>query len=160
MSCPRVLLVCLGNICRSPAAEGVLRARAAARGLTPDVDIVIDSAGTGGWHAGDPPDPRMTRAALARGYVLSGQRARQVTQADFRAFDRIVAMDRANLAELRRRAPQDTTAVLSMMRDHGAAPGDVPDPYYGGADGFDEVLDMLEDASGGLLDALIARTGA
>lgn len=146
MTAPRLLFVCLGNICRSPAAEGVVRARALARGMA----LRLDSSGTGGWHAGAPPDARMQAAAAARGYDISAQRARQAEPADFKRFDRIFAMDRSNLADLRRIAPLGSPAPVLMLPD-GA---DVPDPYYGGADGFDQVLDLLENAAEALLDGL------
>ncbi|SFI07831.1 low molecular weight protein-tyrosine-phosphatase [Albimonas pacifica] len=150
----RLLFVCLGNICRSPAAEGVARAMAQARGLA----VEIDSAGTGGWHAGDPPDPRMREAALRRGYDLSALRARQVRRADFAAFDHILAMDADNLAALERARPADARAALSLMLSHADLPErEVPDPYYGGPQGFDHVLDLLEAAVAGLLDRLEAQ---
>ena len=155
----RLLFVCLGNICRSPAAEGVARAMAQARGLA----VEIDSAGTGGWHAGEAPDPRMREAALRRGYDLSALRARQVRPGDFAAFDRILAMDEANLAALERARPADARARVALMLSHADLPErEVPDPYYGGRQGFDHVLDLLEAAVAGLLDEIEAeaRRGA
>ena len=131
----RLLFVCLGNICRSPTADGVARQLADQRGL----DWVIDSAGTGGWHVGDPPDPRMTEAAANRGIDLSPLRARQAQAEDFLRFDHIYAMDRSNLADLERLRPPKATATLSLFLQ-GA---DVPDPYYGGTDGFEHVLDLI-----------------
>jgi protein-tyrosine phosphatase len=143
MTAPRLLFVCLGNICRSSAAEGVMRVRAAARGI----DVTLSSAGTGGWHAGSPPDPRMQAAATARGYDIADLRARQTERADFTRFDMILAMDRSNLADLRRMAPKGGVAPVLMLPDGG----DVPDPYYGGEDGFAHVLTLLEDAAEHLL---------
>ena len=146
----RLLFVCLGNICRSPAAEGVMRARAEAAGLP----VTLDSAGTGDWHAGDPPDRRMTAAARKRGIDLTGLRARQVRPRDFEAFDLVLAMDRANLDALSRLRPAGAPAGLELMRDQAPGPRgrEVPDPYYGGDGGFDGVLDLIEAASAGLLD--------
>lgn len=142
----RILFVCLGNICRSPTAEGVFRA------LAGDADVEVDSAGTSNWHVGGPPDARATEEAARRGIDLSVLRARQVAPQDFGAFDLIVAMDRSNAEKLERLRPQgNTTPVvlfLSYARDN-AAPAEVPDPYY--EDNFPEVFDMLEDASRGLL---------
>lgn len=151
----RLLFVCLGNICRSPAAEGVARAMAQARGLS----VEIDSAGTGGWHAGDPPDPRMREAALRRGYDLGALRARQVRRADFADFDHVLAMDEDNLAALQRARPADARAELSLMLSHAPhlPEREVPDPYYGGHQGFDHVLDLLEAAVAGLLDRVEAQ---
>ncbi|WOI53411.1 low molecular weight protein-tyrosine-phosphatase [Parvularcula sp. LCG005] len=143
---PEILCVCLGNICRSPAAEGVLRDRLTAA----TIDAVIDSAGTGGWHRGNPPDRRMIAAARARGLDLTGQRARQVDVGDFYVFDFILAMDSQNFADLQDLAPRDGTASLHKFLDF-ANGGDVPDPYYGGADGFETVLDLLEEASDGFI---------
>lgn len=147
-----VLFVCLGNICRSPAAQGVFSAKAAAAGVA----VTTDSAGTGGWHVGHPPDPRMIKAAGERGYDLSAQRARQVDVGDFYVFDHIVAMDASNMADLQDLAPRVGTAALSMMLSFGAG-GDVPDPYYGSHDGFGHVLDLLEEAANGLLAQVGAR---
>lgn len=143
---PSVLFVCLGNICRSPAAEGVFRDLAERAGLA----VTIDSAGTGAWHRGNPPDRRMMAAAKARGIDLSAQRARQVDTGDFYMFDHILAMDASNLADLHDLAPPDATAEVRMFLDYGAG-GDVPDPYYGGDDGFEHVLDLVTEASNGLL---------
>lgn len=151
----RILFVCLGNICRSPAAEGVLRAMAQTRRL--DDELEIDSAGTYGGHAGQLPDPRMRAAALRRGYHLT-HRARQVTRADFGRFDRIVAMDRSNYQSLCRLAPSTEAAGrIVRMSDffrRYAGQTEVPDPYYEGDEGFEQVLDMLEDACSVLLDSL------
>jgi protein-tyrosine phosphatase len=152
----RILFVCMGNICRSPTAEGVMRALVAQRGL--DDEIEIDSAGTGGWHAGDPPDARATATAAARGVTLTGG-ARQVRQADFDAFDLILALDSSNLRDLRRIAPDRERATkLHLLREFDPTSAgsdlDVADPYYGGAGGFEEVYDQIHAACAGLLDEL------
>jgi protein-tyrosine phosphatase len=131
----RVLMVCLGNICRSPTAEVVLRHRLAAAGLGDQVEV--DSAGTGGWHIGAAPDPRSQRHAAHRGYDLSALRARRVVEDDFHRFDLILAMDEDNLADLRRLAPARHRAELRLF-----AEVEVPDPYVGGAAGFERVLDL------------------
>ena len=146
---PAVLFVCLGNICRSPTAEAVFRARAGAAGI----DVEIDSAGTGNWHVGKPPDPRAQAAGEARGYDLSALRARQVKAGDFTRFDLILAMDEDNYEILQLKAPEDARERIVMMMDFASRPSErsVPDPYYGGDEGFARVLDMLEDASDGLI---------
>jgi protein-tyrosine phosphatase len=145
----RILFVCMGNICRSPTAEGVMRRLIDDAGL----DIEVDSAGTGGWHAGEPPDERATAAARRRGVTLEGA-ARQVKPADFRRFDLLVAMDRGNLRELLALAPDEEARekVRLLVRE-----ADVPDPYYGGDRGFETVLDMVEAACRELLDELRTR---
>jgi protein-tyrosine phosphatase len=153
----RILFVCMGNICRSPTAEGVMRALVREAGL--EDQITIDSAGTGGWHAGDPPDRRATAAAARRGIVLEGA-ARQLRVADFEDFDLLLAMDRDNLAGIRAVAPSaEAAAKARLLREYdpasaGAPDLDVPDPYYGGPGGFETVLDQVEAACRGLLDAL------
>jgi low molecular weight protein-tyrosine phosphatase len=149
-----VLFVCTGNICRSPTAEAVFRKLAADAGMSESV--VADSAGTHGYHVGDPPDPRAQGAAAERGYDLSGLRARRVDRADLRSFDLIVAMDRGHLTALSRLAEPATAHKLKLMMSFSSAfeEKDVPDPYYGGTQDFEQVLDMLEDAARGLLDAL------
>ncbi|HEX4689827.1 MAG TPA: low molecular weight protein-tyrosine-phosphatase [Solirubrobacteraceae bacterium] len=155
----RILFVCMGNICRSPTAEGVMRRLLRDAGL--DDAIEIDSAGTGGWHAGEPPDARATEAARLRGVRLEGA-ARQVTAADFEDFDLIVAMDRANLRELLALAPDEEAAEnVRLLREFDPASADagdldVPDPYYGGERGFERVLDLVEAACRGLLGELRA----
>jgi protein-tyrosine phosphatase len=144
----RILFVCLGNICRSPAAEAVLRAKSAARG----VDLHIESAGTGGWHAGDGADARMIRAAAKRGYALDAHRARQVEFSDFYEFDYLLAMDASNKADLLDIAPPDRGCEISLFLDYSAGKTrETPDPYYGGTDGFDLVLDLMEAGAEGFL---------
>jgi protein-tyrosine phosphatase len=145
----RILFVCMGNICRSPTAEGVMRRLIDEQGL----DIEIDSAGTGGWHAGEPPDERATLAARRRGVTLEGA-ARQVQPADFRRFDMLIALDRSNLRDLVALAPDEEAAAKVRLL---VADADVPDPYYGGDRGFENVLDMVEAACRELLDELRAR---
>lgn len=156
----RVLFVCLGNICRSPTAEGVMRRLVREVGL--EGRIGLDSAGTGSWHVGEAPDARAVAAARRRGIEVVGA-ARQVVAADFERFDLILAMDRANLRALRARAPDDEAqARIRLLRefDPSALAGedlDVPDPYAGGAGGFETVLDLVDAACRGLLRALRAR---
>lgn len=132
---PSVLFVCLGNICRSPLAEAAFREEARRLKL----DAITDSAGTGNWHVGSPPDPRAQAVALKNGVDISALRGRQVKPADFRRFTHLVAMDHDNLANLRRLAPPDATAELSLLLDHveGRAGQAVADPYFGEDDGFD-----------------------
>lgn len=146
----RLLFVCLGNICRSPTAEAVVAAKAQARGL----DVSVDSAGTGAWHTGDAPDLRMQTAAARAGYDLSGLRARQVVAEDFRRFDRILAMDRRNEADLLRLRPEDGAPVTLLLPFGPTDRLDVPDPYFEG--GFDLVVGLIETAADGLLDQLSA----
>jgi protein-tyrosine phosphatase len=146
----RILFVCMGNICRSPTAEGVMRRLLADAGLEDVVEV--DSAGTGGWHAGEPPDARATIAARRRGVTLEGG-ARQVRPDDFDRFDLIVAMDRENLRDLHALAPDDVAREKLRLL---AADQDVPDPYYGGDRGFETVLDMVGAACRELLDELRA----
>jgi protein-tyrosine phosphatase len=153
----RILFVCMGNICRSPTAEGVMRRLLEDAGLADRVSV--ESAGTGGWHAGEPPDERATLAARRRGVTLAGA-ARQVRPADFRDFDLLIAMDRANLRELLALAPDEAAAdKVRLLREFDPASSgdlDVPDPYYGGDRGFETVLDLVEAACRGLLDELRA----
>lgn len=149
-----ICFVCLGNICRSPTAEGVMRHQVAAAGL--DGAIEIDSAGTGDWHVGEAPDARAQQAARARGYDLSALRARQIGDADFERFDLVLAMDGANLAALRKRCPPQYRGKVRLLMEFvgdGSA-GDIADPYFGGARGFEQVLDQCEAACRGLLDSL------
>lgn len=155
-----VLFVCLGNICRSPTAEGVFAARVAAAGLGPR--FRIDSAGTGDWHLGKPPDPRTRRAAEARGYDLEPLRARRIEPADFARFHYILAMDNLNLRDLKRLCPAESTGRLDLfLRASGSlhASLEVPDPYSGDASHFERVLDLIEQGAHGLLMALRERHG-
>jgi len=146
----RILFVCMGNICRSPLAEGILQHRAAGRGVLDA--LVIDSAGTGGWHAGEMADARMRQTATARGVTLES-RARQVTIADFTAFDLLLCMDDDNLGHLiDMGAPPARTHLL--LEYTGGPVREVPDPYYGGADGFERVFDLVDEACAQLLDRL------
>lgn len=146
----RVLFVCLGNICRSPTAEGVFRHKLREAGLEPRV--TVDSAGTGDWHVGKAPDARTRVAAMRRGYDLSALRARQVCKADFGEFDLILAMDLANLADLKRLGQGAGTAELDLfLRRYAGELDEVPDPYYGGEAGFEQVLDLIERACDALL---------
>lgn len=156
----KVLFVCTGNICRSPTAEAVLRAEAARRGLGDKV--FADSAGTHGYHIGDPPDPRTRDAAQRRGYAMTGMFARKVGAEDFAAFDLIVAMDEGHHGILRRLAPPAAAGRLRLFMDMVAdAPQrDVPDPYYGGPDGFERVLDICEAGIAALLDEIEAKLTA
>ncbi|NIB41246.1 low molecular weight phosphotyrosine protein phosphatase [Pseudomaricurvus alkylphenolicus] len=149
-----VLFVCLGNICRSPTAHGIFAAAVQNAGLNDCVRV--DSAGTGAWHVGNPPDPRSQAAALERGVDLSSQRARQVKRADFDQFDYILAMDKDNLSDLRSLAPAHYDGVLELFLrlDEGTREVEVPDPYYGGADGFQLVVDLIESASQELLSRI------
>lgn len=152
MSNFRLLFVCLGNICRSPAAEGVMQRLIREAGLQNHVSI--DSAGTAGWHTGKRADPRMRAAAEARGTELSSL-ARQVREGDFRDFDLILVMDRSNLADIRSfsgdgRLMNKVRLFCEFCNDHDET--EVPDPYYGGPEGFEKVLDLLEDGCAGILD--------
>ncbi|WP_207061098.1 low molecular weight protein-tyrosine-phosphatase [Motiliproteus sp. SC1-56] len=146
-----VLFVCLGNICRSPTAHGVFLRLIEEAGL--EGRVAVDSAGTAAYHIGKAPDPRTREAAVRRGYDLSALRARQVEPEDFQRFDYILAMDNSNLADLRDLAPAGGRARVQLFLEFAGsgAPSEVPDPYYGGADGFDQVLDLVEGAARGLL---------
>jgi protein-tyrosine phosphatase len=155
----RILFVCMGNICRSPTAEAVMRRLVRDAGLEDRIEV--ESAGTGGWHAGDPPDARAAAAAARRGVTLDGA-ARQVRPDDFREYDLLIAMDRENLRGLLAVAPDEAASEkVRLLREFdptsaGAPDLDVPDPYYGGDRGFETVLDMVEAACRGLLDELRA----
>lgn len=155
----RLLFVCMGNICRSPTAEGVVHAHLEKAGLAHSVEV--DSAGTHAYHIGKAPDVRAQKAAAGRGYDLSGLRARRVTSADFAEFDRILAMDRDNLDNLLHECPAEHRHKLGLFLEHAHnfAQSEVPDPYYGNADGFEHVLDLIEDAAHGLTASLRGRTG-
>ncbi|MGA2776543.1 MAG: low molecular weight protein-tyrosine-phosphatase [Steroidobacteraceae bacterium] len=150
----KVLFVCLGNICRSPTAEGVLRETAAR--VAPQLHLEIDSAGTADYHVGSAPDPRSQRAALERGIDISGLRARQVTAEDFMDFDLILAMDAQNLSALRAISPPNARAQLRLFLAYAPQLGrlEVPDPYYGGAADFTAVLDLTSAASLALIASL------
>ncbi len=151
-----VLMVCLGNICRSPSAHGVLQKAVENNSLADK--IAVDSAGTSHYHIGQSPDPRSIQAAARRGYALHELRARQLRDADYQQFDYILAMDAANLQEIRSRAPINCAAHLGLLLDFSDSEQDsVPDPYYSGAEGFELVLDLIEGACDGLLDAIRAR---
>ncbi|UTA49441.1 low molecular weight phosphotyrosine protein phosphatase [Simiduia sp. 21SJ11W-1] len=147
----KVLMVCLGNICRSPTAEGVLQQRLKAEGLAAVVQV--DSAGTAGWHVGKAPDARSQAHALRRGYDLSSQASRQVTAEDFNTFDYILAMDQQNLADLRAINPANSKAQLQLFLAFAPNCGttEVPDPYYEGEAGFEQVLDLIEQAASGFI---------
>ena len=153
----QILFVCLGNICRSPTAEGVMRRLVADAGL--EAEIGLDSAGTGGWHVGEPPDRRATQAAARRGIALEG-RARQVSEEDFAHFDLIIAMDASNQHALRQVAPdEEGRAKVHLLREfdpasEGSHELDVPDPYYDSERGFEIVLDQVQAACAGLLERL------
>lgn len=154
MSKVKVLFVCMGNICRSPTAEGVFQHKVLTAGMLDRIDI--DSAGTHDYHIGKSPDRRAQHAALGRGYDLSELRGRQVAAADFQTFDYILAMDQENLGNLLRLCPPQhqhkVRLFMSFSRKFGER--EVPDPYYGGEQGFEQVLDMVEDAASGLLDEI------
>lgn len=148
----RILFVCLGNICRSPSAHGVVRHHAAQAGLR----VRVDSAGTGGWHRGDPPDRRAIRAAAARGYDLSDLRARQITAADFTSFDRLYAMDHQNLRDIEALRPAGNTTPAALFLDLlGPPQQEVPDPYYDNS--FGRMLDLIERGAEALLRDLMQK---
>ena len=152
----RVLFVCLGNICRSPTAEGVLRHKLREAGLADQVEVA--SAGTGDWHVGKAPDKRSQAAAKLRGYDLSAQRAQQVSRADFATYDLILAMDNSNLRHLKALQPAKGKAELDLfLRRFQSELDEVPDPYYDGDQGFEQVLDLIERASDLLVIELKGR---
>lgn len=152
----RVLFVCLGNICRSPTAEGMFRRHLDEAGLAGRVEV--DSCGIGPWHVGKSPDARAQAAAASRGLDLSGLRARQLDDGDFARFDYLLAMDHDNLAALEARRPADSAAHVGLFLAFAGLPDRaVPDPYYGGDDGFEQVLDLVESASRGLVEDVRRR---
>lgn len=150
----RVLVVCMGNICRSPMAEAVLRHKLERAGLGDRVQV--DSAGTSSHHSGESPDPRAVKQATARGYRMKGLKARAVSEQDFDQFDLVLAMDQSNLASLQDRCPPELQDKLRLMLSYAPQTGldEVPDPYYGSVAGFDRVLDLLEAACDGVLAEL------
>ncbi|MGK2932656.1 MAG: low molecular weight protein-tyrosine-phosphatase [Solirubrobacterales bacterium] len=152
----RILFVCLGNICRSPTAEAVMKGLIEEEGLTGQIEV--DSAGTGAWHVGNPPDDRATETAARRGIVMNGA-ARQVTVDDFDDFDLIVAMDGSNHADLLSLSGGDNPKVRLLREIGGDEETDVPDPYYGGDDGFEEVLDIVERGCRALLEEVRPAEG-
>ncbi|TMN81947.1 MULTISPECIES: low molecular weight protein-tyrosine-phosphatase [unclassified Pseudoalteromonas] len=144
----KVLIVCLGNICRSPTAEAVLKARAKTLG----VKLVVDSAGTIGYHEGNPPDSRSMAAGEKRGYSFKGIHSRKVRTSDFTEFDLILAADKQNLADLQEQCPPHLHYKLALFLEYGdQSISAIPDPYYGGDDGFENVLDLIEAASDNIL---------
>jgi len=153
----KILFVCMGNICRSPMAEGVFKHHVKQAGL--DGSIATDSAGTHDYHVGEPPDRRAQQAASRRGYDLSALRGRQVSRGDFGEFDYLLAMDETNLRALERMCPSRHAHKLKLFMTFstGEALREVPDPYYGGEQGFERVLDMVEQAAQGLLRHLHGR---
>ena len=152
----KVLFVCLGNICRSPTAEGVFCALVNREGLSEIISV--DSAGVGKWHVGEPPDHRATAKAKARGIDISSQRARQVNSSDFNLFDYVIAMDQKNYFDLSLLCPSENNRLYKFLQfAPNAHISDVPDPYYGGENGFDDVFDLIEAASFGLLEDIKAR---
>jgi len=150
----RVLFVCMGNICRSPTAEGVFRKLLAER--APELDVQVDSAGTHAYHIGHPPDVRAQRAAALRGVDLSAQRARRVTEQDFEHFELLLAMDELNRAALLEICPVEYRARVRLLLEFAPQAGrlEVPDPYYGASNGFEQVLDLVEEAAVGVLEHL------
>ncbi len=148
---PRLLFVCLGNICRSPTAEAVMRKLAARH----NVALTVDSAGTYAGHKGEVPDSRSRIAGERRGYNFAGIKARPVIDSDFGDFDLILAMDNSNLADLQRRCPRQYQHKLKLLLSYGdSGVAEVPDPYYGGPQGFERVLDLVEEACGQLLSQI------
>ena len=150
----KILMVCMGNICRSPLAEGVVRRLVDRAGMSAFVEV--DSAGTLAYHAGEQPDPRAKKVAASRGYDLSGMRARRVAEDDFSHFDLVLAMDKQNLSALERVCPDEYLNKLGLFMEYAKDPehDEIPDPYYGGPDGFERVLDMCEAASQGLIASI------
>ena len=148
MGTPSVLFVCLGNICRSPTAEGIFKHKAMQNGF----DVTVDSAGTAGYHDGHAPDKRSQQVASHKGYDLSRLKCRKVTKADFETFDYIIAMDKANVRDLKRKCPENLQHKISLFLSYANSEfEEVPDPYYGGGKAFELVIDLIEDAADGLL---------
>ncbi len=147
-----ILFVCLGNICRSPLAEGIFRQVAIEHGMADRIHT--DSAGTGGWHVGSPPDSRSVEVAARYGIDISGQRCRKIRQEDFDSFDLILGMDRSNIDNLNAIAPRDTRNINLFLNYAQGVSVEVPDPYYGGPDGFDSVYHMIRDGSEALVSKL------
>ncbi|MBX3680939.1 low molecular weight protein-tyrosine-phosphatase [Cognatazoarcus halotolerans] len=156
----RILFVCSGNICRSPTADGIARHWIGEYGLSGL--IAVDSAGTGGYHVGEAPDPRAQKAALRRGYDLSKLRARKLVAQDYEKFDLLLAMDDGHLQFMRRQCPPEHAGKLKLLMDFALQAGsdEVPDPYYGGEAGFEVVLDLCEAGVQGVLSHFRARSGA
>ncbi len=152
-----VLFVCLGNICRSPTSEGVFRNLAGVR--QPELAIRVDSAGTAGYHIGHPPDQRAIAAAAKRGVDIAHLRARRISRLDFDRFDYVVGMDFQNYRDLKSMAPADYRGKICLFMDFAAnwETREVPDPYYGDVHGFEQALDMIEDASAGLIEDIVGR---
>ncbi len=150
----KVLFVCLGNICRSPTAQGVFEKMLADRGLSDKV--LVDSCGTGGWHVGSPPDERTVKTAKEYGYDLSHLRARKFAAEDFGKFDYILAMDARNLADVIKHVPRDYQGTIKLFLDYAkdVEVTEVPDPYYGGSEGFTRVIKLIENACQGLIDEI------
>ena len=159
METVKVLFVCMGNICRSPTAQGVFEKLVNEHALAEQ--ILIDSAGTHAYHIGEVPDARASAAALRRGIDLSTQRARRVSPADFELFDYVLAMDSSNYADLSELCMPEQNPKLRLFLEFASVPGttEVPDPYYGGATGFERVLDLIEEASAGLLETIRRQHG-
>jgi len=149
----KVLFVCLGNICRSPTAEGVFRRAVEQAGMADDIEI--DSCGVGSWHVGKAPDARAQQAALCRGIDLSSLCARQLSEQDFAEYDYVLGMDQDNVRAIRGLKPANSQAYVGLFLDFAGTPGaEVPDPYYGGEEGFENVLNLIEAASAGLVQHL------
>lgn len=154
-----VLFVCLGNICRSPTAHAIFQAMVERHGL--QQRVMVDSCGTGSWHIGQPPDPRMQRTAARWGYDLSPLRARRLAAEDFGRFQHILTMDTRNMAEVMKKAPNDFAGEIRLLLDYSGEKNvlEVPDPYYGGDDGFERVVTLIESACQGLVDHLKQQHG-